>query len=423
MGESPLKMRKAQHLVEFAFVVPILMLVIFVIIEIGMAINARMTVSEAVKSALVKVNNLNNLGGSVTGSDKASKINLVRGFIGSEVVAYLIQHNIPNSGSVDVQISVSKDDYATVLVSYEYNPIFILPGMGKIIPDTYKFSSSQTLNPHVFQSNVFPNNRTTEQLSLYNQRSFDDFIDSGELVDNEAREYTAFLVQMYELYSNFDDPAPATSPMHARLISWEGYDLLPPNLRINVKTGTLEVRSPYYITDKDKPWIDTKIPYIWAVTALGINHLIYVKYNTDRMKIEDKAGLYYKLRLGDTNSFYNLDIPTCTQVGNCGSSLLAGGDTINERAIRLNPRIGKAPLWIDTYITGTMEPVKVYVDAGNTPIPFEQVNSPYFSYTRCLMPFMKWILQMLIKTLSSLLINTGLNYANPAEDVPIMAIL
>ena len=57
--------RKAQQLIEFALVVPILMMFLFIIIEVGMAINARMTLSEAVKSALVEVNNLNTIGGAL----------------------------------------------------------------------------------------------------------------------------------------------------------------------------------------------------------------------------------------------------------------------------------------------------------------------------------------------------------------------
>lgn len=378
--------RKAQQLIEFALVVPILMMFLFIIIEVGMAINARMTLSEAVKSALVEVNNLNTIGGGTTAADKTSK---VKEYIESQVRAYLIHHNIPNSGSVSAKIVVN-DNFAAVLVNYEYNPVFVLPGMGNLIPSTYHFSSSQTLNPHIFKSNVFPTSssssyRTTEDLSKYYYNSSGNFINAGELVENIARPYTAFLVHMYDLYPNFEDYN------YARLISWEGYDLLPPNLRINLKTGTLEVRSPYYITDMTKPWVDTQIPYIWTVSALGINHLIYVKYNTEKIKILDTAGLYYKLRLNNTNVLYNLGIPTCAQVSAtaCDDDLNASStirNTINAKALRFNPRIGSETSWNDEYIIGTTEPVKIIPPATwfppTLPHPYQQINSYYFSYTK-----------------------------------------
>jgi hypothetical protein len=135
-----------------------------------------------------------------------------------------------------------------------------------------------------------------------------------------------------------------------------------------------------------KPWIDTQIPYIWTVSALGINHLIYVKYNTDRIKILDTAGLYFKLRLNDTNLLYNLGIPTCAQSSTtpCDDDLM-GSNTINERALRFNPRIGSDPAWNDTYIFGTAEPVKIIPPITwfppTLPHPYQQVNSHYFSYT------------------------------------------
>ena len=59
-----LKNRKAQQLVEFAIAVPILMVIIFIIVEFGNALNARVTIAEGVKMALMEVNKLKNIDGT-----------------------------------------------------------------------------------------------------------------------------------------------------------------------------------------------------------------------------------------------------------------------------------------------------------------------------------------------------------------------
>ncbi|HSA07470.1 MAG TPA: TadE/TadG family type IV pilus assembly protein [Candidatus Gastranaerophilales bacterium] len=387
MKNFSLKTKKAQQLIEFALVVPILMIILFIIIEFGTAINARATVGEGVKIALTGVNNLSGINGNT-----ATKITFAENYIKNEIIKYLIQHNIPNSGSVVVKVKATAN-YAVVLVNYQYNPYFFVPGLlGGAIPSSINFSSSQTLNSHIFQPNVFSGAaRSTAQLANFHTDGGGNFLESGALISGDihgngfydVRNNTAFLVHFYDGIGTH----PNLEYDRARLVSWNGVDLLPPNLRINVKTGALEVRSPYY---NNAVWFNTRIPYIWAVSALGINHLLYTKYNSFDMLMADNSTLYYKLLFNSTDAFYNRGIRFC---GTTGSSGVCNGDqrgraTVNERTLRMNPRLGAPDNNPDNgnndYIAGTMEPVFV---PSNPTHHFQHINSSYFSYTT---DFLNW---------------------------------
>lgn len=384
------KKKKAQQLVEFAIVVPILMMVLFIVIELGSAINARATIGEGIKMALMKVNNLSNLDG-----DRVAKTTYVENFIKNELIRYLIHHNVPNSGSIDVKVK-STPDYAVAVVNYQYNPYFLIPGLlGGTFPSSIPFSSSQSLNPHIFKDNVFPATPATSyELAMYHTDGSGDFIESGALIDGDvykdtaaAGNYdvrvesnnsnTAFLLHFYGGIGTH----PNLEYDKTRLVSWSGDDLLPPNLRINLKTSTLEVRSPYYNSGQ---WFDTRIPYVWVTSALGICHLIYIKYNSYEMFLEDDSQLYYKFLFNTPDPFYNRNIRFC---GTVGGTMLCNMDqrgtaTVNERALRMNPRLGVAGANPDTgnnnYIVGTMEPVYIPDDPTHH---FQHVTSHYFSYT------------------------------------------
>ncbi len=387
------KAKKAQQLIEFAIVVPVLMMVLFIVIEMGAAINARTTVGEGVKMALMKVNNLSNLDGN-----KAAKVAFVETYIKNEVIKYLVLHNVPNSGSIIAKVKAA-GDHAVVLINYEYNPYFLISGLFGTSLKTITFSSSQSLNPHVFEDNVFPGRITTANLSLYHTDGGNNPIETGALVDPDPYKDTA-AAGIYDVRTHHDGSRSAfllhfyggigTHPnleydavdSYARLVNWQGDELLPPNLRIDLKTGTLQVRSPYY---NNGVWFDTRIPYIWVISALGINHLFYVKYNSFEMLLADNSLFYYKFLFNTTDSFYNRNIRFC---GTTVSSGFCNGDhrgtsTVNERALRMNPRLGTVtPGDVDSgnndYIIGTMEPISIPSDPTNE---LQFVTSHYFAHT------------------------------------------
>jgi len=374
------KNRRGQQIIEFALVAPILLIFIFIVVEMGAAINARVSVAEAVKMSLVEVNKLNNLDGNTT-----AKITTVENFITAKVIQYLLNHNIPNSGSITVKaVYRPTDNTAFVGVTYEYVPYFLISGLAGNSISTINFSSTQVINPNIFKPNVFPGaSLTTQQLSGFFTNVGGNFIPSGALVDNTTlsysdgtfniREHIAFLLRYYEAQGTH--PFMEYNVAHARLVDWEGNDLLPPNIRINLRTGTLEVRSPYYNTGT---WFNTKIPYVWAATSLGFTHLIYVKYNSPGMFLKDNAPLFYKLNFSHTDFFYNKDIMFCGTGGTSGSCSddQRNAATVNERALRMNPRLGEYT-WDNSYIIGTMEPIIVDGVAHD----FEHVKGSYYSYT------------------------------------------
>lgn len=374
--------RQAQQLVEFAIVVPILMIIVFIVVELGAAINARVTIAEAVKASLIDVNKLTSLNGDTTTKEAE-----VESLVKSRVIQYLLNHNIPNSGSVDARVTYNAaNNTAVAFVSYQYVPYFLLAGLVGTSVSSIPFSSSQTLNPSVFKPNAIPAGPTTEELSQYHINGT--LVDSGALVDTttfnygdatfNVREQIAFLLRMYE--GEETHPYFQYDIAHARLVDWVGNDLLPPNLRINLRTGTLEVKSPYY---RAGTWFDTKVPYIWVVSALGFNHLIYIKYNTDQMKILDTVNIYKLLLNNNSNSFYNKEMFFCGPVSGFGCATdLRDTATINERALRMNPRLGESNLtstYTNVYIIGAVEPI--IVDTGTIYKDFAHVKGFYFSYT------------------------------------------
>lgn len=373
--------RQAQQLVEFAIVVPILMIFIFIVVEIGAAVNARIAVAEGVKSTLVEVNKLSNLAG-----DTATKINTVETFIENTVIRYLIGHNIPNSASIEAKVTYdTTNDTATALVTYQYNPYFLMSGLlSGSIPESLAFSSSQTLNPHIFKPNNITSALTAQDLSEFFTDGGGNFIPSGALIDNTAfnytdatfnvREHIAFLVRMYE--GQGTHPYLEYDSAHARLIDWMGNDLLPPNLRVNIRTGTLEVRTPYY---RSSNWFDTKIPYVWVASSLGFTHIIYVKFNDYMMLWDSDSDLLYRTLMNNTNVFYNRQMIFCQgfggALGNCDGDQRDTAN-INERALRMNPRLGEG-IYANDYNIGTMEPIFVNPATHD----FRHVKSHYVSYT------------------------------------------
>jgi len=399
---------KAQQIVEFAIVIPILMIVLFIVVEFGAALNARLTVGEGIKMTLAKVNQLSSLDGDVP-----TKVAYVQTFVRNELIRYLVQHNIPNSNSIEVTIRPTGET-ASMVVGYQYHPHFILPGLfGGTIGDTIAFSSSQNLNPHIFMDNVFPGaadvtHRTTADLGQFNTDMAGDPLESGAIVDGDiykftdaagnydVREKIGFLLHFYGGLGTH----PNLEYDKVRLVSWGGFDVLPQNMRFDLKTGTIEVRSPYYNAGV---WFDTRIPYIWVATAMGFTHLIYVKYNSLEMYVPDDSANLYKLHF---STFDHDDKPstmeTWTEVHSrnirfCGQDLTSGDcyvdpmnptaadqrgrGTVNERALRMNPRLGdvtNSPLTGNNdYIIGTMEPINIPSDPTHY---YKFVNSHYHSY-------------------------------------------
>jgi hypothetical protein len=252
--------------------------------------------------------------------------------------------------------------------------------LGGALPSSIKFSSSQSLNPYVFSENVFPAigntwRRSTNELSCYHTAANCTFQNSGAIIDNTVdgfpvREHIGILLHFYGGLGTH----PHLEYDKARLVTWDGKDLLPPNLRLNLKTGTLEVRSPYY---QPGAWFDTRIPYVWVASSLGLTHLIFTKYNEFEMLWPENSGLLYKLDFSSANIFYNRNMIFCGNGTNACNSTQALQSNLNERLLRMNPKLGVG-IPQNQYIIGTNEPVIIPTNPTHN---LHFIKGFYFSYS------------------------------------------
>lgn len=265
MPENKRLKKQAQQLIEFAFVAPILIMFLLLIIQFGMAINTRNTISEATKAALIQVNNKYN---NLTNTTDAAKLTAMQNNIKSEIIDYMMQHNIPLTSTPSVVISTDANGVSTVRTTYMYPMAFnLIPGV-----PTIPLQSSQIINTAMLKANNFNSGFTVDQLSSFFPTSYGAMNTGGAITGYNIRNNTAILVNWYE----DNDITDLGLDIFARLYSWYGEDLLPANLKINCRTATLYIRSPYY---NDGDWFNTNIPYVWVVSALGYTQVYFTKFN------------------------------------------------------------------------------------------------------------------------------------------------
>lgn len=294
-----LNKNKAQQLIEFAFVIPILILILFVIVEFAYAMNIRIKLSDGAKASLMQVNKLSNL----PGSDPDAKKEAVRTAIQANMVAFLTENNVPDPSGASVSINKDTNGFYTVNVTYLYKPVFLLPfipGMPAI-----PLQSSQIINSNIMQLNNFNSGLKTKDLSGFFPNP-EGALTTPYIEGYNIRDSIAILVNWYDDdYIDLEHvDNPNGFPIHARLFSWYGEDLLPANLRVNVRRATLEVRSPYYKGSNgiNGDWLDTQIPYVWVLAALDYSQVFYVKYNAS---IDvDANGKGWTLNACDKNYYY-----------------------------------------------------------------------------------------------------------------------
>ncbi|MDD3012182.1 MAG: TadE/TadG family type IV pilus assembly protein [Candidatus Gastranaerophilales bacterium] len=252
--------KKAQQIVEFALVVPVIIVIFMFIIEIGFILNARIAITEAVRISLTKVNQL---------TDKTE--DEIKSTLENSIVNYVSSYNLPNSDSIFVNIiepsAGNSQQTAIIKVNYKYQPVFNLLNFSEqsIFPHEFDFCSYQVVNEALFNSNNTTSFLTSDELS--NSFTTDSSILTDENIDGiDFRAQIAFLIGFSGGTTDYD---------YARLFNWWGEDLLPPNLALSIQSGHLIVKSPYYPTTPEGEWLDTGIPYTWVLTSLGISHSIY----------------------------------------------------------------------------------------------------------------------------------------------------
>jgi len=301
------KYRKAQHLVEFALVTPVIIIIFLFIVEIGFIISTKIALAEAVRDNLSKVNEL-------AGNSKTDiKISLE-----NSIKTYISSHNLPNSNTITVDIfepTVNDgEETALVCVNYKYHSFLnFLDFSGQnIFPAEFNFSSYQVINSSLLKNNDYSSAFSSADLDSFSK---DSSILTNQTIDGMDFRYMVGFLIGFDIFSGTDDYN------YARLFNWWGDDLLPPNLAINVQTGHLEVKSPYY---NGGDWFDTKIPYTWVFSSLGLTHVMYSKINNN------PAFVNYKLNLANPDTAFNLNIPLFGQ----GTYEYTGDITVSDNVDR-----------------------------------------------------------------------------------------
>jgi len=282
--------KKAQQLVEFALVAPILILFLLLIMEFGYVITIRNVLSEGAKESLMLVNNkFNNLTGTAAAKKSAMETELK-----NSMEDYLETHNIANASNVAVTVTTNATGVSFVTFTYMYTMILtLIPNLPAIAIQT-----SQIINTQMLEENDFNSGLTTADLSSFFAAPSGALTTGGTISGFNVRDNTAILVNWY---AN-SDLSNVTANNYARLYSWYGEDLLPPNTRINTRTATIYIRSPYY---NGGNWLNTQIPYVWVVAALGYTQVLYAKYNsTIDVQLKFGSNIGYTLNSCDIGDHY-----------------------------------------------------------------------------------------------------------------------
>lgn len=281
------KKYKAQMVVEFALVVPILILILFAIAELGYAIMIRNMVISATRYSTTKINKTFSEGGTLAAKEAA-----IAAMANADIIQTLQESHVPTTGKVSVKVMHDVSSNYYVVSTYTYRPILMtfMGSLGGGIGDI-NMSSVQIIKKTLLQSNNTTISYTNADLEAFfpdqtgvgGQNGTDGAL-RGNIAENMAiRDSIAILVKNpYERAGN---------PQFYRLFSWYGSDLLPANVFIWQDTATLVVVVPdnaavgtcggpepfSCFTDN---MIDTGIPFIWIATALGKTQILYTQFNS-----------------------------------------------------------------------------------------------------------------------------------------------
>lgn len=288
--------KKAQQLAEFLLVAPLLMIFILILVEFSFALNARITLAEAVKNSVFKAKQ------NVYSNTLISEIQ-------SYIQTYLSDHNIPNSDSATVS-AVVVDDNTMILAHYSYIPVFKLSSMfGNIIPDKYNFTSYQLIdNAYLNASGGFGSTLTTSNLSSFGFLGIGLDRRNGVIKDQaidgtDARTLTAFMVDF--------GTAPNGNKI-ARVFDWFGTDLLP-------KTHVFDMQTGYLMTSTDGVnWTDTTTPYTWFLMSRGYTHALYTPIKSGAIAPTPYAT--YTLKNNSNSTWISWCNQPTTAAGTCSTS-------------------------------------------------------------------------------------------------------
>jgi hypothetical protein len=306
-----LRKLKGQELVEFALILPIMLVILVAIAEMGFMWTLRGTVADAVKSSVQQMQ-------TIAGTDLAT----AEATLEANIRNYLVTHGVPNASSLDVTLSdPNASDYTTVSVSYSYNPTFTLPNFFgiQLLPSTVAMGSSQVINSAVLRNNDYTAGDTTLP-SIVNPASPSSILVDDPTADDSLRKKMAFIVDL---------PGPVD-----KIVNWWGHDIMPANAGINSVDGTIWVKSPYNNFGDTDPnvigWGSSGETYSSLLLANGYTTGIYVNgtagVNIRGVQLPGSLNIHD----GDMGSSLNWCTPTSAGGGDCDGDLSASGTLLSE---------------------------------------------------------------------------------------------
>jgi hypothetical protein len=259
-GDCMKKIREftGQELVEFALILPLMLVILVGIAEMGFMWTLRGTVADAVKSSIQRLHD-------IAGSDAGT----VQATLQDRMTHYLQTHGVPNATSLIVEMSdPNASDYTNIIVSYSYNPTFTLPNFFgiQLLPTTVTMSSQQVVSSALLRPNNYGIGDNTNFPTAVDPLVNNSILINDPTPNNSLRKQIAFLV---DLPGNID-----------KIVNWWGHDILPGNAGVNLQDGTVWIRSPYQDFSASNPgnigWGSTGESYAPVLLANGYSIAIYV---------------------------------------------------------------------------------------------------------------------------------------------------
>ncbi|OGH98446.1 MAG: hypothetical protein A2104_09950 [Candidatus Melainabacteria bacterium GWF2_32_7] len=172
---------RGQHLVEFALILPIIVIILLILIEYGYAIVARNTLAEAVKMCIPKLSEIAYMPG-----DETSKVTRIENELTLNLQNYFKTHNMMYDGTLEVNIVKDLVSQVSIInVTYRYFPAFTLPRIltGDIIPNEIVLHSAQAVNTSLLVPNTYWAYLKTDDLYVFNE--------STSILDSDAKFVTS----------------------------------------------------------------------------------------------------------------------------------------------------------------------------------------------------------------------------------------
>lgn len=152
-----IKMKKAQQLVEFLFVAPLLIIFLGILTEYAYALNINMTITKALKTVTASL--YSEIKPSMSQSD-------IETLTKSNFLKYLDDNNVPINAENSISVGyVPVGSTAIFMARYTYIPAFTLPNVWfKFMPDQFDFFATAAVPSALLGENNYDSSITSQKL-------------------------------------------------------------------------------------------------------------------------------------------------------------------------------------------------------------------------------------------------------------------